>query len=117
MHLEKIESPSDISSFSVSDLKTLAEEMRDAIIERVSINGGHLASNLGVIELTIALHYVFRSPEDKIIWDVGHQTYAHKLLTGRLRHFPTIRKFRGISGFPKREESLHDIFGTGHSST
>ena len=117
MYLEQIESPADIKILSIADLKTLADEMREVIIERVSINGGHLASNLGVIELTIALHYVFNSPEDKIIWDVGHQTYPHKLLTGRFKRFPTIRKFRGISGFPKRDESAHDIFGTGHSST
>ena len=117
MYLEQIESPADVKILSIADLKTLADEMREVIIERVSINGGHLASNLGVIELTIALHYVFNSPEDKIIWDVGHQTYPHKLLTGRFKRFPTIRKFRGISGFPKRDESEHDIFGTGHSST
>jgi 1-deoxy-D-xylulose-5-phosphate synthase len=117
MYLEQIESPADVKILSTADLKTLADEMREVIIERVSINGGHLASNLGVIELTIALHYVFKSPEDKIIWDVGHQTYPHKLLTGRFKRFPTIRKFRGISGFPKRDESEHDIFGTGHSST
>jgi 1-deoxy-D-xylulose-5-phosphate synthase len=117
MYLEQIESPADIKILSIADLKTLADEMREVIIERVSINGGHLASNLGVIELTIALHYVFNSPEDKIIWDVGHQTYPHKLLTGRFKRFPTIRKFRGISGFPKRDESAHDIFGSGHSST
>ena len=117
MYLEQIESPADVRTLSISDLKTLADEMRDSIIERVSINGGHLASNLGVIELTIALHYVFKSPEDKIVWDVGHQTYPHKLLTGRFKRFPTIRQYRGLSGFPKRDESEHDIFGTGHSST
>jgi len=115
--IEQIKSPADIKKLSVHELKRLKRELRDVIIERVSINGGHLASNLGVIELTIALHYVFNSPKDKIIWDVGHQSYAHKLLTGRFAEFPTIRKFRGISGFPKREESAHDAFGTGHSST
>jgi 1-deoxy-D-xylulose-5-phosphate synthase len=95
----------------------LADELRTEIIRTVSINGGHLASNLGVIELTIALHYVFNSPEDKIVWDVGHQSYGHKLLTGRRDAFHTIRKEGGISGFPKREESIHDAFNTGHSST
>mgnify|MGYP000159187082 CR=1 FL=1 len=117
MFIEHIKSPEDIKKLSFSELKLLAEEMRDMIIECVSKNGGHLASNLGVIELTLALHYVFKSPEDKIIWDVGHQTYPHKLITGRFDKFSTIRKFRGISGFPKRDESEHDIFGTGHSST
>jgi len=91
--------------------------LRETIIGQVSINGGHLASNLGVIELTIALHYVFNSPVDKIIWDVGHQCYSHKLLTGRYEKFSTLRKYEGISGFPKRKESEHDPFGTGHSST
>jgi 1-deoxy-D-xylulose-5-phosphate synthase len=117
MLIEQIKMPSDIKSLTVHELKRLKRELRDVIIERVSINGGHLSSNLGVIELTIALHYVFNSPRDKIIWDVGHQSYAHKLLTGRYSQFQTIRKFRGISGFPKREESAHDAFGTGHSST
>lgn len=117
MLIEKIKSPEDIKNLSLHELKRLKRELRDVIIERVSINGGHLASNLGVIELTIALHYVFNSPTDKIIWDVGHQSYAHKIVTGRYGSFQSIRKFRGISGFPKREESLHDAFGTGHSST
>ena len=101
MYLEQIESPADVRTLSISDLKTLADEMRDSIIERVSINGGHLASNLGVIELTIALHYVFKSPEDKIIWDVGHQTYPHKLLTGRFKRFPTIRQYQRPVRFPE----------------
>jgi 1-deoxy-D-xylulose-5-phosphate synthase len=117
MHLAEISSPADIKDFSIRELRKLAREMRKTIIERVSLNGGHLASNLGVIELTIALHYVFDSPVDKIIWDVGHQTYPHKLLTGRYSRFPGIRKYRGLSGFPKRNESEHDAFGTGHSST
>jgi 1-deoxy-D-xylulose-5-phosphate synthase len=117
MLLEHINSPDDIKRLTTAELKTLTQEIRDVIVNRVSINGGHLSSNLGVIELTIALHYVFNSPKDKIVWDVGHQTYTHKLLTGRLDKFPTIRKYRGISGFPKRDESEHDIFGTGHSST
>lgn len=117
MFIENIKSPEDIKKLSLQELKILANEMRDVIVERVSINGGHLASNLGVIELSLALHYVFNSPVDKIIWDVGHQTYPHKIITGRFEKFSTIRKFRGISGFPKRDESEHDIFGTGHSST
>jgi 1-deoxy-D-xylulose-5-phosphate synthase len=117
MYLELIKSPSDLKKLSISELKKLARELRETIIERVSINGGHLASNLGVIELTIALHYVFNSPVDKIIWDVGHQSYAHKLLTGRYERFSSIRRYGGISGFPRRDESEHDAFGTGHSST
>jgi 1-deoxy-D-xylulose-5-phosphate synthase len=117
MILETIGHPKDIKKLTVSELSTLATELRELIIERVAINGGHLASNLGVIDLTVALHYVFNSPEDKIIWDVGHQAYAHKLLTGRLKAFSTIRQYQGISGFPKMKESEHDAFGTGHSST
>lgn len=117
MNLDQINSPADVKNLSMRELRKLAREIKRTIIERVSINGGHLASNLGVIELTIALHYVFDSPADKIIWDVGHQAYPHKLLTGRAGRFATIRKYRGISGFPKRQESEHDPFGTGHSST
>ena len=115
--IEKIKSPDALKRLSPEELSELAEEIREIIIERVSINGGHLASNLGVVELTLALHYVFDSPTDKIIWDVGHQSYTHKLVTGRHEKFPTIRKYKGISGFPKTEESVHDSFGTGHSST
>ncbi|KAF0144626.1 MAG: 1-deoxy-D-xylulose-5-phosphate synthase [Nitrospirae bacterium] len=117
MPIENIKSPTDIKTLSPAELKDLAEELREIIIERVSINGGHLASNLGVVELTLALHYIFDSPSDKIVWDVGHQSYTHKLLTGRFEKFPTIRKHKGISGFPKIDESIHDSFGTGHSST
>jgi 1-deoxy-D-xylulose-5-phosphate synthase len=117
MYLELIKGPSDLKSLSITELKKLAGELRETIVKKVSVNGGHLASNLGVIELTIALHYVFNSPVDKIIWDVGHQCYSHKLLTGRYERFSTIRQYGGISGFPKREESEHDAFGTGHSST
>lgn len=117
MYLEQIKFPSDLKKLQISELKKLAGEIREAIVYRVSKNGGHLASNLGVIELTIALHYVFKSPVDKIIWDVGHQSYTHKILTGRFDRFSSIRKYRGISGFPKRDESEHDAFGTGHSST
>ncbi len=117
MYLERIKSPADLKKLSIRELKGVADESRDTIIRCVSRNGGHLASNLGVIELTIALHYVFNSPADKIIWDVGHQSYTHKLITGRYDRFSSIRKYRGISGFPKRDESEHDAFGTGHSST
>ncbi|GER93665.1 1-deoxy-D-xylulose-5-phosphate synthase [hot springs metagenome] len=117
MLIESIKSPQDLKSLKIADLQVIAEELRDVIIERVSINGGHLASNLGVVELTIALHYVFNSPEDKIVWDVGHQSYSHKLLTGRFHVFYTLRKYKGISGFPMISESPHDVFGTGHSST
>ncbi len=117
MLIENIKSPEDIKDLSITELKELADELRDIIIETVATNGGHLASSLGVVDLTIALHYVFGSPVDKIIWDVGHQAYAHKLLTGRVDAFPTIRKHGGISGFPKMSESPHDAFGTGHSST
>lgn len=115
--LEGISDPKDLKSLSLPQLKQLAEEIRRLIIETVSKNGGHLAPNLGVVELTIALHYVFDSPTDKIIWDVGHQCYTHKILTGRKDHFSTLRTFGGLSGFPKREESPHDVFDTGHSGT
>lgn len=117
MLIEKITKPEDIKTLTIEELKKLATEIREVIIETVATNGGHLASNLGTVDLTIALHYVFNSPEDKIIWDVGHQAYTHKLLTGRFNEFPTIRKQNGLSGFPKRSESPHDSFGTGHSST
>ncbi|MEJ2695028.1 MAG: 1-deoxy-D-xylulose-5-phosphate synthase [Candidatus Sulfobium sp.] len=117
MFLEKINSPSDLKALSSEELKVLAGELREEIIRTVSVNGGHLASNLGVVELTIALHRVFNCPEDKIVWDVGHQSYSHKLLTGRRERFSAIRKEKGISGFPKISESEYDSFGTGHSST
>ena len=117
MLIEHIKSPLDLKLLKTKELDALAEELRTLIIQRVSINGGHLASNLGVVELTIALHYVFNSPIDKIIWDVGHQSYSHKLLTGRYDDFSTIRKYKGMSGFPRMTESPHDAFGTGHSST
>ncbi|RLB40463.1 MAG: 1-deoxy-D-xylulose-5-phosphate synthase [Deltaproteobacteria bacterium] len=115
--LEKIDSPSDLKGLSIKDLETLAGEIRRKIIETVSCTGGHLAPSLGVVELTLALHYVFDTPKDRIIWDVGHQAYAHKLITGRRDKFHTLRKMGGISGFPKREESPYDTFDTGHSST
>lgn len=115
--LQKIHSPQDLRDLSRDELSQLAEEIREEIIHTVSITGGHLASSLGVVELTIALHHVFDSPRDKIIWDVGHQSYPHKLLTGRRGSFNTLRQYNGLSGFPKREESPHDAFNTGHSST
>jgi len=116
-YLPKINSPKDLKKLKISQLKVLAEEIREVIIDTVAKNGGHLAPNLGVVELTLALHYVFDSPQDKIIWDVGHQCYAHKLITGRREKFHTLRTFGGIAGFPKREESPHDVLDTGHSST
>ncbi len=115
--LDSIESPADIKSLSLNQLQHLAEEIRRKIIETTSKTGGHLAPNLGSVELSIALHYVFDAPKDKIIWDVGHQAYTHKLLTGRRDQFHTLRTYRGISGFPKRSESPYDAFDTGHSST
>ena len=117
MILENINSPRDVKKLSANELKILAEEIRREILETVSENGGHPAANLCVVELTIALHRVFDSPKDKIIFDVGHQSYVHKLLTGRRESFRSLRKFGGISGFPRRDESEHDPFGAGHSST
>ncbi len=115
--LSTINSPADLRSLDMAALKQLAAEIRQEIIETVSKNGGHLAPNLGVVELTLALHRVFQTPRDKIIWDVGHQCYVHKLITGRRPYFHTLRQFGGISGFPRPQESEHDAFGTGHSST
>lgn len=116
-NLSKVNSPADLKALSPKEIKPLCDEIRAYLIEQISENGGHLASNLGVVELTLAIHRVFDSPKDHIIFDVGHQCYVHKLLTGRRESFPTIRKSGGISGFPKRAESEHDAFGTGHSST
>ena len=115
--LNKIDSPADIKGLSLDQLQDLAEEIRWKIIETTSMTGGHLAPSLGTVELSIALHYVFDTPMDKIIWDVGHQAYTHKLLTGRRNQFHTLRTHGGISGFPKRAESPYDAFDTGHSST
>ncbi len=115
--LDKIDSPADLKGLSPAALEELAAEIRREIINTVTVTGGHLASNLGVVELTIALHRVFDSPRDKIIWDVGHQSYVHKLLTGRRERFGTLRQYQGLSGFTCREESEHDPFGTGHAST
>ncbi|MEO0115337.1 MAG: 1-deoxy-D-xylulose-5-phosphate synthase [candidate division WOR-3 bacterium] len=113
--LERINSPTDLKQLSIADLKVLASEIRHEIIRVTALRGGHLAPSLGVVELTIALHYVFDTPRDKIIWDVGHQSYAHKLITGRRQQFATLRTKNGISGFPKRSESIYDVFDTGHS--
>ena len=115
--LEQINKPEDLKKLNIIEKQELAKEIREYIIEIVSKNGGHLASNLGIVELTIAIHSVFNSPEDKIIWDVGHQAYVHKILTGRKEKLKTLRQFNGISGFPKTSESEYDSFDTGHSST
>ena len=115
--LDQINSPQDIKKLPVEELARLAQEIREKMITVVSRVGGHLASNLGAVELTLALHYVFDSPEDKIVWDVGHQSYTHKLLTGRKKGFDTLRQYHGLSGFPKMDESEHDHFIVGHAST
>ena len=115
--LETISSPADVRLLPRTQLKTLADELRAYVIESVSQTGGHLSSNLGTVELTVALHYVMNTPEDRLVWDVGHQTYPHKILTGRRDRMGTLRQFGGLSGFPRREESEYDTFGTAHSST
>src|SRR6185369_14878064 len=115
--LETINSPDDLKKLRASQLPAVAAELRKLIIETCAKNGGHLAPSLGVVELTIAMHRVFNTPADKIVWDVGHQAYAHKILTGRRERFSTLRTLDGISGFPKRAESPHDAFDVGHSST
>ena len=115
--LEKIDSPADVRKLSYSQLTPLAHELRAYLLDSVSKTGGHLSSNLGTVELTVALHYVFNTPHDRIVWDVGHQTYSHKILTGRRDRMHTLRQLDGISGFPKRDESEYDTFGTAHSST
>ncbi len=116
-YLEKINTPEDIKKMDEKALAELAAELRTYVLEVVSQNGGHLASNLGVVELTLALHKVFDTSKDRVVWDVGHQTYIHKILTGRRDAFKTLRQSQGLSGFPKREESIHDAYDTGHSST
>ena len=115
--LSKVNLPRDIKSFTMEELEQLCEELRAYIIDVVSKNGGHLGASLGVVELTVAIHYVFDTPNDNLVWDVGHQAYVHKVLTGRKEDFPSNRKLGGISGFPKRKESIYDAFGVGHSST
>jgi len=117
MFLEQIEKPNDIKKIEKNDLPVLAEEIREFLIDKISVTGGHLAPNLGTVELTMALHLAFELPTDQIIWDVGHQTYTHKILSGRKDGFDTLRQFGGMSGFPKRKESDFDVFDTGHSST
>ncbi len=117
MLLSQIESPQDIKAFTIPQLSQLAKELREMIISTVSCTGGHLAPSLGVVELTLVLHYLYDTPTDQIVWDVGHQAYAHKILTGRKDQFHTLRQDHGISGFPKRSESPHDAFGVGHAST
>jgi len=115
--LDYINKENDIKKIPKSEYKKLAKEIRRFIVDNVSKTGGHLASNLGAVELTIALHYVLDLPKDKIVWDVGHQSYTHKILTGRKEEFSKLRKYSGLSGFPKRNESECDVFDTGHSST
>lgn len=115
--LEKVAFPEDIRKLSIAELNTLSQEIRDLIIDTVASRGGHLASSLGAVELTLALHFIFNTPQDKIIWDVGHQSYAHKIITGRKEQFSSLRKQGGISGFPRREESIYDAFNVGHSGT
>jgi len=115
--ISKINSPQDLKNFNIKELNNLASEIRVFLLDKISQNGGHLASNLGVVEATIALHYVFDSPKDKLIFDVGHQGYVHKILTGRSKEFDKLRKFNGLSGFLKESESEHDVFEAGHSST
>ena len=117
MLLEKVNSPAALKKLKQSDLPVLAQEIREFILDTISQTGGHLASSLGAVELVIALHYVLNAPKDKILWDIGHQAYAHKILTGRRDSFKTLRQLGGISGFPNIHESGYDLFTTGHSST
>jgi len=115
--LRNIHSPEDLRKLDEEQLIGLAEELRQFIVDNVSVYGGHFAASLGVVELTVALHYVFNTPIDQLVWDVGHQAYGHKILTGRMESFHTNRMYKGLSGFPKRSESDYDTFGVGHSST
>jgi len=115
--LDKVNDPGDVKRLNQDELSELCSELRELLVSRVSENGGHLASNLGVVELAVALHRVFDSPKDKIVWDVGHQSYVHKLLTGRREQFSSLRQYQGLSGFPDRNESPHDAFTTGHGGT
>jgi len=117
VNLNEIKDPSFLSDLSVKELEELSKQIREFLIEKVAKTGGHLSSNLGVVELTIALHKVFESPKDKLIFDVGHQAYVHKILTGRAKYFDTLRQYKGLSGFLKRSESIHDVYEAGHSST
>src|SRR5438045_5264593 len=115
--LSKINSPEDLKQLNREQLHQVCDELRQYIIDVVSVHGGHFAASLGVVELTVALHYVYNTPYDQLVWDVGHQAYGHKILTGRRDNFITNRKYKGLSGFPKRSESEYDTFGVGHSST
>src|SRR5438552_5313654 len=115
--LRQINSPEDLKKLPREKLHQLSDELRQYIIDIVSVNGGHFGASLGVVEMTVALHYVFNTPYDQLVWDVGHQAYGHKILTGRREVFHTNRIYKGISGFPKRSESEYDTFGVGHSST
>src|SRR5579875_1310172 len=115
--LDRVHRPQDLHAMTLGELEALAEEIRAELVRVVFETGGHLASNLGTVELTIAIHSLFDSPIDKIVWDVGHQAYVHKILTGRRERFPTIRQAGGLCPFPEREESVHDVWGAGHAST
>ena len=115
--LDSIHSPKDLRNLPRQQLQTLADELRAFLLDSVSQTGGHLSSNLGTVELSVALHYVYNTPEDRIVWDVGHQTYPHKILTGRRDRMGSLRQLGGLSGFPRRDESEYDTFGTAHSST
>ena len=117
MNLYDIHSPDDIRNLSIEELEQLAKDIRQFLIENISHTGGHLASNLGAVELTIAAHYIFHAPRDKVFFDVGHQCYTHKILTGRAKDFPTLHAYGGMSGFEKRSESPYDVWEAGHSST
>ena len=112
--LSQIDSPADLRKLSRPQLGPLAAELRSFLLDSVARTGGHLSSNLGTVELTVALHYVFNTPEDRLVWDVGHQTYPHKILTGRRDRMDTLRQLGGVSGFPRRDESEYDTFGTAH---
>ena len=116
-HLSRIETPADLRLFEESELTAIADELRAYLIESVGKSGGHFGAGLGVIELTVALHYLFNTPDDRLVWDVGHQTYPHKILTGRRDQIHTVKQADGVAPFPKREESEYDTFGVGHSST
>ena len=115
--LKMIDSPEDLKNISREKLHQVCDELRQYIIDVVSVHGGHFAASLGVVELSVALHYVYNTPYDQLVWDVGHQAYGHKILTGRRYQFLSNRKYNGLSGFPKRSESEYDTFGVGHSST
>src|SRR5437868_10942397 len=115
--LQKIDSPADLKKIPKEQLHQVCDELRQFIVDVVSVHGGHFAASLGVVELSVALHYIYNTTYDQLVWDVGHQAYGHKILTGRRDNFITNRKYKGLSGFPKRSESEYDTFGVGHSST